>query len=537
MYRTDELQAALIAVELELLRRRADECLGSLHTFAEEFWDVVEPRHPFIDNWHIGCYCEHLEALTAKKINKVIFNVPPGTSKSMFVSVLYPAWRFAKLASTRVFGASYAEPLALRDSALCRAVIGSDKFQKMFPLRVRRGRDEQRKYETTAGGWRLTTTVNGRGTGEHPDIIIIDDPHNVKQSESDVERQQALDWYDGTLSSRGLMHDSERIIIMQRLHERDLTGHIMKSDNYKSWEHVILPMEYEASRSYPKSSLDIRDPRNKDGELLWPNVFTRKKVAELKLELGEYRTAGQLQQRPAPAGGGVFKTAGFRMWPTDKPLPIFTYILQSYDTAFTELEENDPTAMTAWGVFGYLEDTKHGKEPRTGAMLLECWEKWMDYPTLRQKMITDYKAGEYGGDDNDPGNKPRHVDRVLIEDKASGKSLVQDLRSLARVPVLPFNPGHSSKVARGHEASPHLEAGNMWLLESKVEKGKIIKWARPFVDHLEAFPNGEHFDYADTFTQAIIYLARTRHLTLPSVREEVDLEHDYHADKKVNPYG
>lgn len=537
MYREEELRATLAHVEAELLERRAAACLASLHTFAEEFWDEVEPRYPFATNWHIDCYCDTLQNVWDKKLNKVIFNVPPGTSKSTFVSVMYPAWCFAKRAASRVFGASYSEPLALRDSALTRRIIGSPKFRKMFPATaIRRGKDEQRKYETTAGGWRLTTTVNGRGTGEHPDLIIIDDPHNVKQSESDIERQQALDWYDGTLASRGIMHDSARIIIMQRLHERDLTGHIMKSDNYRSWEHIVLPMEYESSRAYPKSSIGFKDPRTKEGELLWPKVFTRRKVAELKIELGEYRSAGQLAQRPAPAGGGVFKTKGFQLWPANKPLPLFTYILQSYDTSFTENEKNDPSAMTCWGVFGYMEETKWGKEPRTGALLLECWEKWMEYPELRATIIKDYKA-EYGGDPKDPSNAPRRVDRVLIERKASGQSLLQDLRQQARVPVVPFDPGHDSKVARGHTASPHLEAGNMWLLESSVEPGKINKRQRPFVDHLEAFPNGEHFDYADTFTQAIIHLARTKHLTLPAVVDDPILELDYHERKRSNVYG
>jgi len=540
MYRPDELRDALAQVEAELDRRRAEECRTNLLEFAKEFWPVIEQKMPFADNWHIHAIVDHLNAVTKGQLSKVIFNVPPGTSKSTFVSVLWPAWEFASEPATRVFGASYSEPLAIRDAALCRLIIGSEKYQRWYKAtRIKRGSDQKTKYETTRGGWRLATTVNGQGTGQHPSRMIIDDPHNVKQSESDVERQQALDWFDGTLASRGVMHDCARIIIMQRLHEKDLTGHIMKSDNYKSWEHVIIPMEWEPreKRVYPVSSVGYKDPRTKEGELLWPAVFTKRKVAELKIELGEARSAGQLAQRPSPPGGNVYKVDQIRIWPADKPLPIFTYVLQSYDTAMTEdIDNNDPTALSTWGVFGYTEDTLYGKEPRTGVLLLEAWQEWLGYPALRKRMITDFK-GEFGGDDKDPANRPRRVDRVLIENKASGISLVQDLRAKARVPVVPFNPGLNSKRARGEEAAPHMEAGNIWVLESSVEPGKLVKWARPFVSHLEVFPNGEYFDWADTFSQAVIYLTKTGHLTLPSVIDDPETEHDYQKDKRSNPYG
>jgi len=312
----------------------------------------------------------------------------------------------------------------------------------------------------------------------------------------------------------------------------------MKSENYKSWEHIVIPMEFEAKRLYPRSSIGFKDPRTTEGELLWPKVFTKRKVAELKIELGQYRAAGQLQQRPAPPGGGIYKSGDIRLWPKDKPLPIFTYIVQSYDTAFTDDNvNNDPTAMTCWGIFGYSEKDEQGRsEPRTGAMLLEHWEEWLEYPQLRARIIKDFRQ-LYGGDDLDPANRPRRPDRVLIEKKASGQSIIQELRMQARVPVVPFTPT-TSKVARAHEASPHFEAGNIWMLESSVEPGTIHKDARPLVEHLEAFPNGAHMDLADTVAQAILYLAKTGHLTLHRVYDDPITERDYHAEKRApNPYG
>lgn len=536
MYRTEELAALATAVQQELDRREAARLKGSLKAFIEKFWSVVEPRIPFKFNWHLQVIIDHLEAITRGELDKVIFNVPPGTSKSTIVSVMWPAWEFALDPSNRVFGASYSEPLAIRDAALCRRILASEEYQRLFPdVVVRRGGDQKTKYETTSAGWRMATTVNGRGTGEHPTRIIIDDPHNVKQSESDVERQQALDWSDGTMASRGVMHSAATVIIMQRLHEKDLTGHIVSSEDYIGWVHVVIPMEFEVHREPMKRAqnpLRWKDPRTKEGELLWPEVFTQAKVNGLKRRLGEYRAAGQLQQRPSPPGGGIFKVKDFKLWPADKPLPIFTFIVQSYDTAFTDdNENNDPTACSTWGVFGYMDERR---QPRTGAMLLECWEEWLEYPDLRRRMIIDYRA-EFGGDPEDPANRPRRPDRVLIEDKVTGKSLVQDLRKQARIPVVPYNPGKASKVARAHEAAPHLEAGNFWLMESNAEKGKIIKWARPFTHHLEVFPNGAHFDWADTFSQVTRYLAKTGHLTLDGVVEEPETERDY-TKKRRNPY-
>lgn len=535
MYRTEELAALAAAVQQELDRREAEALKGSLRAFIEKFWHVVEPRIEFKFNWHLQVIIDHLEAITRGELDKVIFNVPPGTSKSTIVSVMWPAWELAKDPSMRIFGASYSEPLAIRDAGLCRRILADAEYQRLFGLAIRRGGDQKTKYETTAGGWRMATTVNGRGTGEHPNRIIIDDPHNVKQSESDVERQQALDWFDGTMASRGVMHSAATVIIMQRLHEKDLTGHVMLSEDYVGWVHVIIPMEYEPNREPVKrqqNPLRWKDPRTKKDELLWPDVFTQAKVNGLKRRLGTYRAAGQLQQRPSPPGGGIFKIECFQLWPANKPWPIFTYILQSYDTAFTDdNENNDPTALSVWGVFGYVDEKR---QPRTGAMLLDCWEEWLEYPQLRKRMITDYRQ-EYGGNPDDPANQPRRPDRVLIEDKASGKSLIQDLRGQARIPVVPFNPGHSSKVARAHEAAPHLEAGNFWIPESSVEKGKIIKWARPFTHHLEVFPNGAHFDWADTFSQATRFLAKTGHLTLDAVLDDPETERDY-TKKRRNPY-
>lgn len=535
-------QAHTLALSIKdrLRQLEAEELCKDFHKFVVKFWPLVEQKVAFMDNWHIRVICEHLELVADGKIKNLIINVPPGTSKSTLVSVMFPAWIWTKDASQRFFGASYSEPLAIRDAMLCRDIINSDEYKRLFPhVGIRRGDDQKTKYGLTEGGWRLATTVGGRGTGEHPNFKIIDDPHNVKQSESDVERKAALNWYSGTMSSRGLILNAATIIIMQRLHQHDLTGYIMDLPTYATdWVHVVIPMKYEPDRVMPKKFYGWKDPRTKNEQLLWPEAFNLAKVKSLAAELGEYRTAGQLQQRPSPAGGGILKTEFFQLWAASRPLPDLYHVVQSYDTAFTEDTQNDPTACTVWGV------GMHETGPLKGlnfAILLDAWTEHMKYPALRDKVLDDWEA-TYGGQlqangMKDPTHPPRRADLMLLEEKGSGISLIQDLRK-AQLPVRGYNPGRADKVARAHISAPLLEAEVFYVLESKKEPGKPVTWARPFFAQCEEFPNGEHDDYVDTFTQAAIYLRDANFLEIRVAPEPEEEERDYHAQKKLrNPYG
>lgn len=533
------LTGTALALKEELRRRQAGELKGSLLAFTREFWPVISPGSSFESNWHIEVICRHLEAVYAGTIKNLIINVPPGTSKSTLVSVMFPAWVWANDAGKRFFGASYSEPLAIRDAMLCRDIIQSAEYQALFPsVVVKRSDNQKTKYGLTSGGWRMATSVGGRGTGEHPHFKIVDDPHNVKQSESDVQRQEALGWFDGTLSSRGLILNAATIVIMQRLHQVDLTGHIMAQSTYsREWHHIVIPMRHEVDRVLPKNHLPFKDPRKKEGELLWPKLFTESKVRNLEATLGSYRTAGQLAQRPAPEGGGVLVVEHFQLWSWKAPIPDLFYVLQSYDTAFTATTTNDPTACTVWGIGEHESGELKGVR---FAILLDCWTDHMKYPDLRDKVLDDWRA-DYGGalqanGKKDPLHPARRADMILMEEKGSGISLLQDLRN-ARLPVKGYNPGRADKVARAHIASPLLEADLFYVLESKKEPGKPITWARPLIEQCEEFPNAEHDDLVDTFTQAAIYLRDAGFLEIRSAPEEQPDELDYHALKgRKNPY-
>ena len=525
-----------LLVGLHEQARRAME--GSLHTFTRGAWDIIEPGREFVDNWHLHAICDHLEAVSRGEIKRLVINVPFRTSKSTFVSVAWPAWTWIKNPEHQWLCGSYAQKLAIRDSLKMRRLIDSSWFKEYWPDAVQMSSDQNEKirFQNKANGYRIAFGMTGGVMGDGGDTVVIDDPHDRQGANSEVQRPEAIDTYDQGIVTR--LNDpisGAIVIIMQRLHEGDLAGHVLKE---KGWTHLMLPMEYEKER-HCKTSIGFSDPRKKEGELLWPKRFDDVTVAKLKQSLGAFGTSGQLQQRPSPAGGGILQTAHFQLWPYNKPLPILTHVLQSYDTAFTDNTANDPTACTVWGTFEHRIDD----EVKTCCILLDCWTDNLRYTQLKKRAMDDWKA-VYGGDDADPLNTAKRADVVLIEEKGSGISLIQDLQ-LARLPVHPYNPGKAGKTTRAELTAPMLEADVYFVIQTKKRDadGKIpakpVAWAQKLLTQCEQFPNGEHDDLVDTFTQANIYMQRTGLLELPAIEEDGAEEIDYHAKKKarINPYG
>ena len=496
---------------------------SNLIDFARAAWPIIEPGAEFVDGWHLHAIADHLEAVSSGEIENIVINIPPGCCKSILVSVIWPAWEWVRAPHLRYLGASYGADLAIRDAQKCRDIITSEWYQARWSqVQVRKGSDQKTKYELESGGWRMATSVGGRATGEHPDRKIVDDPTNAAQAASDTERNTANLWFDRTLSTRGKSRGARTVVVMQRLHETDLTGHILASG--RGYEHLCLPMEYEKGSKRYVTKIGWEDPRSVEGSLLWPELFSAKSVAELKVELGSYGVAGQLQQRPAPEGGGILKTKHFQLWPQGRELPVFDFVVQSYDTAFEEKENNDPSACTVWGVFE--------EKGRRCAMLLDAWADHLGYPDLRTKVVDEWHA-VYG---KTKTRKGRKADVVLIEKKASGQSLLQDLRA-ANVPATPYLP-QGGKVPRAHQAAPILELDVIYIPESGKEPGEFVTWARDFVEQCGKFPNAAHDDYVDTFTQTMIYLRDAGWLELERASDDEVEEIDYHALKKrkVNPY-
>ncbi|MEB3214256.1 MAG: hypothetical protein VKL39_23105 [Leptolyngbyaceae bacterium] len=508
-------------VKQEKAARRAS---ASLYDFVQQCWPVVEPGVKFIESWHIESICEHLEAVTHGEIRKLLINIPPRHSKSTIVSVIWPMWEWITSPQEKFLCASYSGTLSIRDNLKARRLIQSPWYQENWGHLFKLAGDQNAKqrFENDHTGYRIATSVGGTATGEGGSRLILDDPHSAQEAQSDVMRESALEWFDMVWSTR--LNDPKKdamVTIMQRLHERDISGHIL--EDIGGWEHLMIPAEWDGVRR--KTVLGGYDPRTTKGELICPERFGETEITELKQLLGTYGTAGQLQQDPTPSEGGILKTKFIELWPVSKGLPQFEYIVQSYDCAFTEKTTGDPTACTVWAVF-----THAGQR---NIMLIDAWDDHLSYPELRSRAIKDWST-EYGGmSEKSPFNRARRPDRVLVEAKASGQSLLQDLR-LAKIPAIGYNPGNADKISRAHQAAPTLEMGLVWVPESGKNPGQPVTWASSFLKQLGKFPVAEHDDYVDTFTQAVIYLKNERWFELPKAK---DIDEPRQKPKsRVNPY-
>lgn len=500
MTRRDELiRKLMIANELE--KRK---CERSLAQFVKSSWHLIEPGTPLIWNWHLDVMCAYLEAVQAGGIKRLIINVPPGSMKSSIVSVCYPVWVWIHKPEHRFLGITNEQGLALRDALKAKTIIQSNWFQQKWPLEFSKDQNEKILYQNEKRGFRQSLGITASITGKRGDTLLIDDPHDSTQVESEVQRQTVLDTYDYKISTR--LNDPKNsaiILIMQRLHEDDLTGHLLRKKEMK-WTHLVIPMEYEGAPAFNAlkdlGRNDLRDPRTKDGQLFFPKRFDRLSVNSLKEDLGEYGIAGQLQQRPSPKGGGILKRMWWKLWDDDKPLPHCEHIFTSWDTAYSEkdLKSNSYSAMTMWGVFW------HEQEQRYCLILLDAWDGQVDYPDLRQR-ARDIE-------------RDKQPDCHLIEKKASGQSLIQDLRR-ANVMVRTYNPDRD-KVARAYAVSAMLQSGQIFTPDRR--------WADRIIDMLAVFPNGSapSSDYTDTCTQAWLYLRNGMWVTHP--------DDDKHDDSPAN---
>lgn len=513
------------AIMLDMVRREKmrRDASASLYEFVKQSWDVVEPGVPFVGSWHIETICEHLEAVSAGDIQRLLINIPPRHSKSTIVSVMWPMWEWLTDPAQKFLCASYSGNLSIRDNLKARRLVQSPWYQERWGHLFKLAGDQNAKqrFENDRTGYRIATSVGGTATGEGGSRLILDDPHGAQAAQSDTIRESDLEWFDVVWSTRLNNPKTDAMVtVMQRLHERDISGHIL--EDIGGWEHIKIPAEWDGAKR--TTVLGNYDPRETVGELICPDRFGPEEITRLKQLLGAYGASGQLQQDPTPAEGGILKTKFFNLWPSDKALPQFEYILQSYDCAFTEKTTGDPTACTVWAIFSH--------DNQRNAMLIDAWDEHLSYPELRKRAIADWQT-EYGGTSVKDGlRRARRPDRVLVEAKASGQSLIQDLR-LAKVPVVSYNPGMADKISRAHQAAPTLELGLLWVPESGKNKGHPVSWASGFLKQVGKFPVAEHDDYVDSFTQTIIYFKNDGWFQLPQAR---DIDEPKINKERINPY-
>src|SRR5580698_1947928 len=294
-----------VKVERELATR-------SLMEFVRQCWHVLEPSTVFVPGYHIEAIVLHLEAVSNGQIRNLILNVPPRHMKSLLVSVFWPAWEWIRWPERRWLYSSYGSHLSIRDSVKCRRLIESPWYQARWGhvFSLTGDQNAKMRFDNNRSGYRLSTSVGGSVTGEGGDRIVCDDPHKVDEVHSDAVRKSAIDWWDVATSTR--VNDpktSAKVVVMQRCHQRDLSGHLLEQGG---WEHLRLPAEHEKPGCW--TSIGWSDLRAEQGELLWPEGFGPEEIETRKRSLGSYAAAGQLQQRPSPAGGGIFKRLWFRFF-------------------------------------------------------------------------------------------------------------------------------------------------------------------------------------------------------------------------------
>ena len=497
----------------------AEEMRREFREFVKGAWHVVEPGKVFKSGWHIDAICDHLTYVSLGDIDDLVINIPPRHSKSTIVAVMWPAWEWTWKPETQWLFATYALALTLRDSVKCRRLIQSPWYQERFGSSFSLSSDLNQKgrFDNSSMGYRLATAVAGTATGEGGDRIVVDDAHNMKEINSDTIRGGVIEWWRDVMSTRG--NDPKelgRVIIAQRGHHKDLPGHVLSTG---TWVHLNLPGYFmpktrcitkakrNSKRSLPadpdmwtfgdhvpllkQDEIMFVDPRKEENDLLTPDRFGPAEMAKLSLELTERGFEAQIQQNPSAKGGNIMKEHHWRKW-EDAELPVLSMIIQSYDTAFEEEEEHDYSARTTWGVFEHEEyldpklpwTAQYKGQKRLSLIMLERMNKRMEFPELRENAI---EASQLW--------KP---DKVLIEKKASGHSLAQELRRsglpVARIKV------SDSKFVRAHAASLVLERGCVWYVERK--------WAQEVISQCGNFPADDHDDMVDTCTMAMLWLRK-----------------------------
>lgn len=470
----------------------------SFWRFAQAAWPVIEGA-PLMTNWHLEAMCLHLQSQLTDEHSpeNLLINVPPGTGKSLFVAVFAPAWLWLKDPTKRMVFASGTPSVVTRDSLKCRNLIKSDWYQSTFRPQwgIAKDQDEKQSFATTKGGFRIGLGAGGSVTGIRADWLVVDDPNDAKEVHSKAAREAINErWWASSFHNRvATPGKSRRTIIMQRLHEEDLAGFVLDREA-GSWAHLSLPMEFDPEGKGDQNNaggtwLGWKDPRKKQGELLFPERFTPEYLDGERKALGSAGYAGQMQQRPAPAMGNKFKREWWRFWsPTGvasrrpvgctevapKVLNIqkarFDEIIGSWDATFKDTDDSDYVVGIVVGRIGADRYVLARKRERMGFSDTQraIVQQRKDWPQMWE---------------------------ILIEDKANGSAIIETLSGLV-TGIVAVNP-MGGKEARAAALEPEVEAGNWYLPEG-------AEWLDEWIEEFASFPKGKNDDQVDATSQASI---------------------------------
>jgi predicted phage terminase large subunit-like protein len=520
--------------EAQLIDLSRADCEESLYVFTRSAFPYIDPA-AWIDSWAVEAVCEHLQAVADGEIRKLILNISPRCLKTITTCVAFPAWVWAQPTPGPTIGAavsflcgSYNRDLSMDATVKCRQLINSTWYQDRWAARFALSDIQATKqlFVNDKGGRYLSTSVSGGTLGRGADIIIADDLNDAQDALSEASLEGTLSYWNTVLRTRlNNPKTGAFIVIQQRLAENDVTGHILEK-NAEDWVHVMIPMRYEPERSF-HTVIGWKDPRTEPGELMWPERFGETEVKSLETDLGPWAACGQLQQRPEPKGGGIIKREWWKLWEHDS-YPPMDFVLATLDTAYTEDQMNDPSGMIIWGIFSgdvkaattriVAQDGAPRRMDQTYSefaphvMCMYGWTARLEIHELVEKVVqTCVKL---------------KVDLLMIENKASGISVAQEIRRLywrERFGVELFDPKSQDKVARLYSVQHLFAEGIIY--------GPDRPWMEQIITQVGAFPRAKHDEFADLTSMG---LRKLRDMGLLIRQPEREAENE---SQKIYPRG
>jgi predicted phage terminase large subunit-like protein len=452
----------------EILRR-------DFSAFVHRSFLELNGQTAFLSNWHLEVLAAKLEDVRLGRCRRLIINIPPRHLKSHTATIAFPAWLLGHDPSKRILTVCYAQDLSDKLARDSRALMTSPFYQALFSTRLSPDRQAVGEFETTEGGYRFSPSVGGGVTGRGADIIIVDDPMKADDALSDARRNSLNEWYDSTLRSR--LNSQEHgaiILVMQRLHADDLVAHVQK---HEKWDVVSFPAiavedtDYDISTPYGRRKIHRRE-----GEVLQPALLPPWRLEELRQSMTQYHFAAQYQQNPTPREGNMVKFEWLKFYEPGSEPGTFDRIFQSWDTANKAGELNDFSVCTTWGV--------KGKD----FYLLDVFRKRLNYPELKRKVIELQKRF------------PRSV--VIIEDKASGTQLIQELKREGVMLIKPYSP------PTGTDKEIRVDAQSIYFENGRVFLRRPVPWLNDYIAELTGFPNTKYDDQVDSTTQFLDYMGQ-----------------------------